>query len=116
MFVLGTLTTLTWTSSLCDALTTGQSEMRFRTRGDLDYGEPGDDSANRLRFQCLAQAFGMLALAGQFCHAFGIGTSLTAVFLSLGRDTATGRTCAFRCCSHKNSLVPNVLLRRNFVR
>jgi hypothetical protein len=45
----------------------------------------------------------MLTLAGQFRHAFCIGTGGAAVFLSFGRDAVTSRARAFRCCTHKIS-------------
>ena len=59
--------------------------------------------ANRLRFQFLALAPGVLALAGYFRDSFRIGTGFAAVCLPLREYAVASGMCAFRRCSHGNS-------------
>ena len=59
--------------------------------------------ANRLGFQFLALAPGVLALAGYFQDTFRIGTGFAAVCFPIRGYAVASGMCAFGRCSHGNS-------------
>jgi len=59
--------------------------------------------ADRLGFQFLPLAPGVLALAGYFQEACRIGTRITTVLFPVRRYTVAGRMCAFSRRIHESS-------------